>query len=320
MDFRDIESVLAIAKSGSWSDASIMTYQSMSSLSKRVKKVEKFLGVSLVERKPRSGQGILTGAGAEGIPLLEHMESLNSDILRYVHEVSSERTLRLVVGYPPLICSLGESGMMARFKHDWPNVDIVHVLRQKDDLVNMLISGDIDCAFALFVGKTGFNNRVANELIANDLNLIPMFSDYMMHVGVSENSPLARKESVTIQDLRDEVFLFNKIPEHRSEADISVRTLFSAALNGEVRYRLVDYVDKLTVVNMVISGAGVLPCACLPTRHIGHMKFIPIENIPIRSCGVLFYRAGSASFALKQFLKYAPDTANSGDMRGFQEH
>lgn len=313
MDFRDIESVLAIAKCGNWGDAANSTFQSMSSLSKRVKKVETDVGATLFERKPHSGQDILTAAGAEALPLIERVELLNRDILRYAHEANSEKTLKLTVGYPPLICSLGEANMMARFKHDWPNVDIYHVLRQKSDLVDMVVNGEIDCAFVLFVGKSKFNNGVLGELINSNVNVLTMFSHDVLHVGVSDKNPLASRDSVRIQDLKDEVFLFNRVPEHQQRDNASVRTLFSAAMNGEIKYRLVDYIDKLTIVNMVVSGYGVLPCACLPARHIGHVKFLKIENFPIPSRGMLLYRPDSPSFALRQFLKYVPDVPETGD-------
>ena len=72
-----------------------------------------------------------------------------------------------------------------------------------------------------------------------------------------------------------------------------------------MKVKRLDYVDKMTVIDYVSKGRGVLPLACRPPKFLGSIKFIRVEDVAISSAGVMVYHRMAHSPSTGQFVAYA---------------
>ena len=93
MDAKDLTLFLTIARSGSLTDAAAKLYISQPALSKRLRSLEKEVGVSLIARGKGVQQISLTPAGRALIPLAEKMCDLQAEIETVCFMEHNERFL-----------------------------------------------------------------------------------------------------------------------------------------------------------------------------------------------------------------------------------
>ena len=171
MDLRDIEAVLAVHEHGGWAGAADATFQSASSVSKRVKKVEDAIGEPLFERGSKRGGTGVTDIGEVALPYLEQIGQLHGKIEAYAREAEQQDGAQLRVAYPALIGTLGESELLAGFKLEHPSVQIAHKIRNKADSLAMREKGEVDCCFLLFVNRSELNREVMERIMNSDAGM-----------------------------------------------------------------------------------------------------------------------------------------------------
>lgn len=305
MEIENYEAVLAVYQYNGWAEAAYQTVQSASNISKRVSKVERELGVPIFHRGRGHGPGVsLTEFGEIILPYIQRIVSSYNHLTACAANAKGDAAAELAVGYMPLMGTVGETDILARFKVDNPAVSLRHVYRYRKDLLPMLRDGKLDCAFVFIVGHDQVGNDVLDVLLSSDMRHIPIMRRKGASVGLSERHPLSGNESVRLSQLYGDTFVFNNSPGHESMDDICMRFFFSQELERNIPVRTVrmDFINRTMVADFVGRNHGVLPTVCIPPQHLPGVRFLPVEDLDISSCAIFIYPS-NPSPALKKLIR-----------------
>ena len=168
-------------------------YISQPTLSLAIRRLENELGVSLFERKGRNVR--LNEYGKifydEVKPAIDHLEAATKKLA----ELQSSNDNKVTIIAPSLYVY---PGMMEKIYEMYPNIHISRInsndINHLDEISYMLMNREIDMCITMA------------PISGNGIERIPLRPEPMM-VLVSENHPLASRESVSLEELRGEKFV-----------------------------------------------------------------------------------------------------------------
>ncbi len=192
MNIRDLKYLVALADTRHFGRAAKRTFVSQPTLSAQLKKLEEFLGVALIERRPR--KVTLTAVG-------EHVVERARQVLRGCADIqdlakaardplSGILKIALIPTMGPYLLPL----IMARLRKALPNMQLMLYEYQTEALLNALRAGDIDLGIlALGVNTTGLDTQSLGQ--------------DAFHVAMPHNHRLAKKTAIHREDLVGETVL-----------------------------------------------------------------------------------------------------------------
>lgn len=143
MDIAQIQYVLTVAATGSFSAAADELYISQSSLSKQIIALEKELGTLLFDRSKR--QIALTPAGAAFVAHARAIDATYRALLADLSRFKAAPTLRIVA--IPVIAQYGLTDYVACFRSAHPDIDLVLEEREASAILPALDNHQFDLAF-----------------------------------------------------------------------------------------------------------------------------------------------------------------------------
>lgn len=180
MDISSLQAFVAVARCGSFSDASEILFITQPAVSKRVASLEQELGVKLFNRIAR--QTSLTEAGRQLFPRAEELIVQADDMQRYASNLSEDISGKLSVAIshhiglrrmPPILKAFNK-------KHTAVTLDIR--FEDSDQGFSEVERGDIE--FAVITLPSELSNTLDKQLIWVD----------DLHIVVSRDHPLAQYE------------------------------------------------------------------------------------------------------------------------------
>lgn len=187
MLLRQMRYFCAVVDAGSFTRAAEEEFVSQSAISQQVKALEVDLGAELVHREGRSFS--LTPAGEHfyrrAKQILDEVEVLRRETV----DLASGEASVLRLGYLNRYDGWEVAGAVAAFVRRHPRMTVESVAGSHDTLRDLLGSGQVDLTFS--------DRRRTLQPVAVNL---PLFVGYD-YVEVSEASPLAWREHVTLADL-----------------------------------------------------------------------------------------------------------------------
>lgn len=202
MELRQMQYFVSIIDNNSFSVAAEENYISQSAISQQMQALEKELGYNLLTRKNRKFE--LTIAGEyfykESKKILSDIDNLQ--IKTKLLASNDKYTLR--VGY-----LLGYSGnelmnTIIEFKEKYPEVEIELSSNNHDKIADQTLADNVDLMFG--DQRRAFSNLFNNYLVAT-LNKYILVANY---------SNLAKKEYITIDDIRNETCIIICSNEQRN--------------------------------------------------------------------------------------------------------
>ena len=313
MDTCYFDTVVAVYRYRSFAEAANDRMLSPSTVSKHVASVEKELGVKLFNRATKSSFVTLTDAGVQ---LREDIESYAAEytgLLRKAQLIGAGEEERLTLGVLSVAGSLGEDRIISAFYKSNPKVKLTLIPALGGArLLRLLSTGRADGVFCMgYVAEDRVRLTVDGEALDPEkYGSILTFRSDRMYCGVSVRHPLANRAELSLEDLRDELFLENVNLEHSSADSPSVRFL-REKLTG-YHHRYVDYTLKSVLYDFVAAGNGVI----LTTTYTGEehrgCRFIPLRDWSGVTQGWFVYRKDLRSGALRAFRRCVAE--NGTDM------
>lgn len=135
----------AIAQYGSISSAAKELYISQPYLSKYIQKLEKELGVEVINRQ--STPVTLTYAGERYLSYMSDVESTIQKMLNELHSLSSLKKGRLKIGVSPFLSTYTLYKFLPDFMQRYPGIEIELVEDATETLETLLIQNQIDICF-----------------------------------------------------------------------------------------------------------------------------------------------------------------------------
>ena len=204
MDLYTMRYVLAVAEHENFSLAAQACHVGQPALSQQISKLEKELGVALFYRNSRGAT--LTEAGREFVhrarEIIQRSEALESEMSFY----AGLRRGTLNLGIITSLQCIDFGGLLSAFCGSYPDISVNIVQGGTHNLVQQLVERKIDAAFL---------NRPTSGL-PGSVEFIKLGED-TYHLAVPDNHPLAKRDRVSLAELKDEHFIFHQTGQVASE-------------------------------------------------------------------------------------------------------
>ena len=275
MDLRQLGALVAIAEHGGFSAAARALHTVQSNVSSHVARLERELGVTLVDRST----GQLTGEGEAVVGrarrVQAELEALMADVASVNREVSGSARLGIIGTTARRLTPHLLEAMVELH----PRVHVVVVDATTTSLLPQLDSGRLDLAV------------VALPVASTELETEPLFSEDLIVVAPLDH-PLAARERVTLAELSEHELLLG--PQGTAFRDDLDAQAVSEGLTLRTKAE-VDGMRLLTTLAFEGFGAAVLP-ASATTRHSRDLwKRVAVDGVVGRSVGLARRRRGLPS-------------------------
>ncbi|MCD8125388.1 MAG: LysR family transcriptional regulator [Lachnospiraceae bacterium] len=230
METKNIQEFLALAKLGSSYSAAEKTFVSQSSLVRHIQSMEEEFGVPLFDRTRRGFT--LNANGKLFLPYAEKIAMLQAQCYQELHPEEKSPDVIRVAAEGKII------ELIIDFKKEYP--DYVINYQKSDDIETELRTGGVEVAFLSTMTSSH-----------EDLISIPFYKEEVLAV-LYEGHPLAERESVHLEELKNENFV-----------SLCDDVVFDETFLE--RYRKVGFTRKLSVsvpvgtdmIRMVKEGLGI---------------------------------------------------------------
>jgi len=185
-------------------------------------------------------------------------------------------------------------GIIARFKHDHPKVEIRLSVKDTRRVEEGVLENDFDFGF------------VGGHLVSREVEVIPWITDQILLV-VTPKHPLAKRRQVRIRDLKGEKFIFRE-PGSATQAAVS------AALNDiGIEVESVMEADNPGVAKQAVqSGLGIAFLSHFAIRtelRAKTLKAVKVQGLDIkRELKIVHRKDKHLSRAARELI----ETAHSG--------
>ncbi|MEN9803659.1 MAG: hypothetical protein RIS41_506 [Actinomycetota bacterium] len=265
MDLRQISSLIAIADHGSFSAAARALYTVQSNVSAHIARLERELGVTLVDRT----SGTITDEGAlvveRGRRILREFDEITADIAALDDVVSGDTRLGVI----------GTTGrwlmpqFLTRLNADHPHVRPTISEGGTSSLVPRLVGGNLDaCIVHLPVEDP-------------EVQVVPLFAEDLVLLAPASH-PWFESDSLTLHDLALHPIL---LPPSSSTLR---RIINRAADNAGVTLTSqaeIDGVRLMTSLAFEGFGPAIVPATAVPRWLKGEFRRIPVPELPRRVVG-----------------------------------
>lgn len=310
MDIKELESVLAVYRHKSFSEAAYQMDFSLSAISKHVSHVEKEFGIKIFERKTKGTQMQLTDTGKIILPAIEKVVVEYGNLEWLADSCNLNGRSVLAIGYDVLFGEIGEEEIITDFYLKYPKVDINQVILYRKELIRMLLAGQLDGIFIMLREQQEGNADLWQAISDEKLQVIPTRKSEKLYMGISEKHPLADRKTLKWEELKDETFLFSSFqnPKHYSSFIYEIEKYISEC-GKEMKIRYVDFIQKNIVRNIVVKGLGVLPQLIPPQKTEG-IVFIPMDDMEVETKGMFVCKMESKCRSLREFCRCVEEYSN----------
>ncbi len=292
LSLRQLRAFWLVAQEGSMTRAAQQMHLTISALSMLVRTLEEELGVRLFERTTRRME--LTEAGRQFMPAVRDVFLALDSGVQTLQEGKRRKSERLTLATSPLLAGTVVPAVIAKFREQFPNVDVTLVDVPVDQVVSQVRESKAD--FGICTADAALTDLIAQVLYQDTLML-----------ACSPDHPMAERAQATWSDLIDQpLILLNP--------GTGMRRLTDQALS-EFTLRLkpaFEVANIQTAIGLVAAGLGlsVLPAYSLARATDGQVRAIALTDpVVSREIVALCTRARPFSMAAEAFLKLFKESA-----------
>ena len=241
LEFRHLRTIKAIHDTGGLGRAADTLNITQSALSHQIKGLEEQAGVELFVRRSKPLK--LSAAGKRLLRLAEQVLPQVSALEEEFNGLRAGKTGRLHIAIECHACFEWLFPVLEAFRHNWGDVDVDIRLGLSFEALPALVREEVDLVVS------------SDPEEIPGVIFIPLF-DYEPVFLAAANNPLAKREFIEAEDLRDQVLL--TYPVDRSRLDAFTELLTPA----KVEPRAIRQVELTAVILMLVAanrGVAVLP-------------------------------------------------------------
>jgi len=234
LERRHLQSLQAIQEAGNLARAAERLHITQSALSHQIKTLEHYFDVPLFLRHTKPIR--LSPAGLKLVQLAGQVLPRMAGVEDELSRMASGEVGRLYIAIECHACFDWLMPVLERFKADWPAVEIDIRLGLSFDSMTALRAGELD----LVISSDPFE--------ASDLQFRPLF-DYEGRLVMSKDHPLAERDFVDPEDLREELLI--TYPVSRDRLDVFKHFLTPAGVEPRAIRQ-----SELTAVILLLVASG----------------------------------------------------------------
>ena len=286
MNFSQLQSFVALAEMGSFTEAAYTVNLTHSAVSHALAALEGELGVTLLERN-RTGVVALTNVGQKIIPhvraLLAQAEAIEQEAKAAHGETSGKLRLGSILSIisPSLLASV-----LTRFRASYPDMEVVLFEGAMHEVGEWIESSIIDVGFVVLPAPD-----IESTLITTDELCVLVSSGHRLHTQMA----------VTPRELREEGFVMEK-----TECALQLMKKAGIELSRTGPHIRYQASDSATIFAMVREGLGItlVPRMMLPKKLEGVVA-LPLDPPQPLRIGLAVRSQKMASPGAKLFIQTA---------------
>ena len=259
MTFDQIQYFIAIAECNTYFDAAEELNISQSALSKQIIKLEKELGVALLDRSRRKAS--LTPAGEtfyqDALALRRQYEIMNRHMKKYQIFTGNKNELR--VGTLPILTQYGLTAHFRQFTESHPDIHLILDEVEENDLKKGLLSSQND----LIICR---EQMIADQ---SDISSVYLADDELVTV-LPVGHPL--DGPVSLSALSDESF--NLMNRYTTVYQISQSQIAKVPIHPQILRT--GRVESIISAVAIGEGVSLLPYSNFKLFHHEHVKTLPL--------------------------------------------
>lgn len=293
MDLNQLRYFVTLARTHNFSRASEELFITQPTLSQQIKRLEEELGVELFKRSTRSV--VLTPMGEMCLSYAQQAIDAVDNLSGTVQEERRRKNGRLLVGVLAVYPHLNVSDILAKFQKMHPEINTNIQIDWSVDLQNRLLKKELDVIIsniAMDLLETSVRDRLS----------IHVFLEDYMHVVLSRNHRLAKRETLSIEDIHQETF-FHTDPRSSSK----LRFENAVIAKGYPPPVFNHCPSMLSTFQFVENGMGI----SVMTRHVAMgynlgegLICIPISPKIRTQTAIITRRSSSSNPILKEFQEF----------------
>lgn len=286
MTFEQLKYFIAITEHPTFLDAAESLHMSQSALSKQIMKLEKELGILLLDRSHRNAE--LTEAGTifyqEAKALIRQYDQILSRMRSYKDASRQE----IHVGTLPILNQYQLTPLFKKFTELNPGIHVTIAEIEEQELLHGLNTGLYDVIIAR-----------ANMVNSRQYTAYPLREDELMAI-LPDSHRLAGRTSLKLSDIANEDFIL--MNPYTSIYHLCIDNLKSCGIKPNI-IRTARVESILSAVS-IGDGISLLAKSNLRVFHHENIAAIPL-NPPIRLPVVIARKkADPADWAVKNFIHY----------------
>jgi LysR family hydrogen peroxide-inducible transcriptional activator len=283
MNLRDLRYLVALADERHFGKAAERCFVSQPTLSAQIRKLEDYLGVALVERQPKRVSLTETGEKivARARLVLQEADAIVEIARTDRDPLSGALKLALIPTVGPYLLP----HVVGPLRKAVPRLKLMLYEYQTAPLLEKLRAGELDCGIiALPMPTEGLETEV--------------LYDEPFTLAVPANHPLADRDRVKLEDIKDETLLL--LEDGHCLRDHALSVCSRIRLNQEQDYRATSLE---TLRQMVAAGHGItlLPELAAATP-VGTARGLKIKALtrpaPVRTIGAVWRKSTTRSRAI----------------------
>ncbi len=285
MNFSQLQSFVALADTGSFTEAAYAIDLTQSAVSHALSALESELGVTLLKRN-RKGVVALTDAGQKIIPhvraLLTQVEAIEQEAKAARGEAAGKLRLgsMLSIVSPALLARV-----LTCFRASYPDIEVVLFEGTMREVGEWIEKSIIDVGFVLFP--------------AQGIEVTPITTDELC-VLIPPGHRLHTKVAVTPRDLQEEGWIMEK---NQCALQLMEVAVGPSRIRPQIRYQASD---SATILAMIREGLGItlMPRMVLPKKLEGVVA-LPLDPPHQLQIGLAVRSQAMASPAAQLFVQTA---------------
>lgn len=292
VDFDGLQAFVTVAEVGGFRKAAHQLSITQTALTRRVQKLEGWLGARLFDRTTRYVR--LTRVGEEFLPRARVLVTETVEALGTLKDHTRRGVGSFTLACVPTLASALLPALLARYRTLRP-----------DNQVRLLDTTSYEVREAVLAGKAELGISIQAERNA-DIAETTLFDDPMMFY-CRDTHALARRKTVTWADMHEaDLIMVSNLVATRVYLD------YQLARRGISLQGAFEVQHHATAINLVAAGAGcaILPASCCgPRERLGVLR-IPLEGPVVKRRVVLIQRkAGTLSPAAAAFAALTREQA-----------
>ncbi len=288
MDLQSLNIFIQVAELNSFTRAGEKLGYSQPTVSFQIKQLEKELGVSLFDRIGHTVS--LTDAGRDALAYAQRICHMSEEM---VLGVSRRQEVHGIVrlAMADSLCTPMIAGKFAKFRQAYPHVSLQVTTAGTDELFRLLDHNEVDLVCTMDTQIYDATYVIASE------------EKIGVHVVVSTKHPLAKKNKVTLQDLKDQSFIL-------TEKGMSYRRMLDESLARHA----------MEIHPVLQIGSADLICK-LVSENQG-VSFLPdyVTEKAVRDCEVACLKVEGLDVYVWKQLLYRKDKWVSLQMKALMGH
>lgn len=288
VELRHLRYFVAVAEELHFGRAANRLHLAQPPLSQQIRKLEEIVGYALFTRTSRAVK--LTSAGEIFLERARRTLRKVQEDLEEARSIGRGEVGFLRVGFIGSSMLTALPGMLGRYRHQYPKVNLHLSEFHTSGIIQQLLDGAMDVGVMRDSGPT------------DGLVVEPLFSETFIWV-LPRRHPLATRKTLNGAELRDEPFVMPPVIASRRAYD----KLVSLCEESGFRPQVVQVAPQwLTILRLVGAGIGVsVAPACVQRIGTPDVIFRSVRGTKTRSDIELAYRKGEDRAIVKTFCDLA---------------